>query len=534
MDALKEVKEWLFDKFHTLSANNSTAISSFRGITALTPQNIPEFVIPGGSEPSSRRTSSECCSELDFSIKRNSYFDRSYASTPPGSPRCLSPSESAPCIHLIKNDHCCSAPATPRHEIRQIVGCRDIFSTSGLSQVADGTNDDPLSFAAISLPHFRTKTSYGFTTLSENPHTRRKESLFHLGNDNLLPRKYSRKSLQQNSLNKMQDKSSPDLNIFSRSASCIASSPSSYRSMPSVIVTAARQNSQTRSPSPDVENVGDLTNRRLSPSYHLYGSDGLYRIPFQSKHNRFYNRRRSSLVNTNGHAGDSSSASASGASTPSCGSHEHISENQRHSLGDLHVPPPTSTSLKRHSAPNIPSQDKQTICMYNESTKPRSSSYNVILGTQQTNQNRLFAPFGELKFSFQYLAASRQLKVSLIKAENLGGHTKQDKNINAYAKVCLMPGKVQKQTSAVIKKTRNPVFEQDMYFHNISIEELHTMALTIKLFSKVINFKSHEFIGEVYIPLDNYDVMVENRIWKDLESHKDRQVNTKVFFNFLL
>ncbi|XP_045156810.2 synaptotagmin-4-like [Mercenaria mercenaria] len=520
MDALKEVKEWLFNKFQTISANSAGETSNFRGITALTPKNIPEFVIPG-SEHSSRRTSSECCSELDFGMKRNSYGGRSYASSPPGSPRCLSPSESAPCIHSLKNNHCRSAPVTPKHEIKQIVGCREIHSTSGLDHVPDGTNDDPLSFAAISLPHFRVKTSYGFTTLSENPHTRRKESLFHAGNDNLLPKRYSPKAFRQNSLNKINvERSSPDLKVLSRSASCITTHGSYCRSMPSVVVTAARQNSRTRTPSPDIENVGDLTNRRLSPSYHLYTNDGGARSPLHSKQNRYYNRRRSSLVIMNENGGDSSSPSVSGGSTPSCGSHEHLDDNQRRSLGDLNVPPPASPTFKRHSAPNIPLGDKQKI---NESSKPRSSSCHVILKSKPNNQHYLFAPFGELKFSFQYLAASKQFKVTIIKAENLGGHQKQDKNVNAYAKLCLMPGKIQKQTTAVIKKTRNPVFEQDMYFHHISLEELHSMALAIKLFSKSVNFKSHEFIGEVYIPLDNYDVMVENRIWKDLESHKDRE-----------
>lgn len=514
MDALKEVKEWLFNKFQTFSANNSTEISTFRGATALTPQNIPAFVIPG-SEQSSRRTSSECCSELDFGSKRNSCGGRSYASSPPTSPRCLSPSESAPCIHAMRNGNCRSAPVTPRHEIRQIVSCREIRSTSGLDHVSDGTNDDPLSFAAISLPHFRMKTSYGFTTLSENPHTRRKESLFHVGSENLLPKRYSPKTVRQNSLNKINlEKSSPELNVLSRSASCIPTHGS--RSMPSVIVTAARQNSRTRTPSPDIENVADLTNRRLSPSY-IY--DGCARSPLHLKHNRYYNRRRSSLIILNDSGGESSSPSVSGGSTPSCGSREHLTDHdhQRRSLGDLHVPPTASPTVKRHSAPNIPTEDKQKI---NE----RSSSCNVILRSKPVNQNYLFAPFGELKFSFQYLAASKQLKVSLIKAENLGGLQKQDKLINAYAKICLMPGKIQKQTSAVIKKTRDPVFEQDFYFHNILLEELHSMALTIKLFSKAVNFKAHEFLGEVYIPLDNYDVMVENRIWKDLESHKDREV----------
>nr|XP_023699383.1 C2 calcium-dependent domain-containing protein 4C-like [Paramormyrops kingsleyae] len=46
--------------------------------------------------------------------------------------------------------------------------------------VAGDTNADPQSQTAMSLPYVpKTQTSYGFATLMESPHTRRKESLFH-------------------------------------------------------------------------------------------------------------------------------------------------------------------------------------------------------------------------------------------------------------------------------------------------------------------------------------------------------------------
>lgn len=527
MDALKEAKEWLFHKFQGLHTSDTVASPPFRGATALTPKTIPEFVIPG-SEHSSRRTSSEAYSELDFGIKRNSYGGRSYTSSPPGSPKCMSPSESAPCIRSMKDGQVKSAPATPRHEVHQILGSRDAHSSQGLdSNNMNGTNDDPLSFAAISLPHFRVKTSYGFTTLTENPHTRRKESLFHVGNEGLLPKRGS-KTFRQNSLGKLTvlDRSSPELNLLSRSVSNI-SNGSASKSMPSVVVTAARQNSLGRSPSPDIENIGDLSNRRLSPTYNIYGDmrNGKMNANLLNSHNRYYNRRRSSLGIPNGSDSNVSSGSSDMSSLVG-DSHEHLGDGQRRSLGDLKIPTPTSPTLKRHSAPNIISGSKQSL---SEISKPRSSSFNAIVKSKQIyNPNHSFAPYGELKFSFQYLAASKQFKVTLIKAENLGGYQKQDKLMNTYAKVCLMPGKLQKQTSVVIKKTRDPVFEQDMYFHDILLKELHSMTLVIKLFAKNINFKPQEFIGEVSIPLENYDVMVENRIWKDLESHKEKEV--MIFF----
>ncbi|XP_064642992.1 C2 calcium-dependent domain-containing protein 4C-like [Lineus longissimus] len=51
----------------------------------------------------------------------------------------------------------------------------------------DSTNSDPYAAAALSLPHFKSQTVSGFETLSQAPHTRRKESLFHDGGLSLLP-----------------------------------------------------------------------------------------------------------------------------------------------------------------------------------------------------------------------------------------------------------------------------------------------------------------------------------------------------------
>ena len=58
-----------------------------------------------------------------------------------------------------------------------------VIQVEGVDELPDdggATNADPRSQAALSLPHVaRAQTCYGFCTLLESPHTRRKESLFH-------------------------------------------------------------------------------------------------------------------------------------------------------------------------------------------------------------------------------------------------------------------------------------------------------------------------------------------------------------------
>ncbi|XP_026887531.2 C2 calcium-dependent domain-containing protein 4C [Electrophorus electricus] len=89
--------------------------------------------------------------------------------------------------------------AANRHII-QIESAEDV--------IAGDTNADPQSQTAMSLPYIpKTQTSYGFATLTESPHTRRKESLFHCDHASpvtspSVPRKSQAKSgIEGNHLN---------------------------------------------------------------------------------------------------------------------------------------------------------------------------------------------------------------------------------------------------------------------------------------------------------------------------------------------
>ncbi|ESP05580.1 hypothetical protein LOTGIDRAFT_59081, partial [Lottia gigantea] len=124
---------------------------------------------------------------------------------------------------------------------------------------------------------------------------------------------------------------------------------------------------------------------------------------------------------------------------------------------------------------------------------------------------------GELKFSFQFFPHSKKLRVTLIKAENLHVHNKADHNLNIFAKLYLMPGKIQKNVSQFVKQTKNPHFNQEFHFEGFSKDELEAMMLRIKLFDKGQKLQFTEYIGEVNINLSNYDLLQETRMWKDLE-----------------
>ncbi|XP_056133913.1 C2 calcium-dependent domain-containing protein 4C [Lampris incognitus] len=82
-----------------------------------------------------------------------------------------------------------SSPHSPRMVTKLAVDTKNLLRAanrhiiqieSADDVVAGDTNADPQSQTAMSLPYVpKTQTSYGFATLKESPHTRRKESLFH-------------------------------------------------------------------------------------------------------------------------------------------------------------------------------------------------------------------------------------------------------------------------------------------------------------------------------------------------------------------
>ena len=137
----------------------------------LTPERIPDFFIPPKlmccppDEPPSPepRQPSLRPSSSDHAICSQS--PRARKSKNPCSPSLFS-------RNLQKSAN--------RHII-QIESADEPGSGSACRAGADvNTNADPQSQTAMSLPYVpKAQTSYGFSTLVESPHTRRKESLFH-------------------------------------------------------------------------------------------------------------------------------------------------------------------------------------------------------------------------------------------------------------------------------------------------------------------------------------------------------------------
>lgn len=176
---------WLLEKLRSSVENSGTHSRTPRTIEAipvsvyanvLTPQKIPDFFIP---------PKLICCPPEEsptpepqhLSALRPSVSDQAICSQ---SPRARSSKN--PCspglFSRLGGDARNLQKSANRHIIQ--VESADEPVAGSADGARGNTNADPQSQTAMSLPYVpKAQTSYGFSTLVESPHTRRKESLFH-------------------------------------------------------------------------------------------------------------------------------------------------------------------------------------------------------------------------------------------------------------------------------------------------------------------------------------------------------------------
>ncbi|XP_071348645.1 C2 calcium-dependent domain-containing protein 4C-like [Trachinotus anak] len=171
---------WLLEKLrssvessgtHSQPPQTTEAIPVSVYANVLTPEKIPDFFIPPkliccppeeslASEPQPCATLRP--SSSDHAICSQS--PRARSSKNPCSPRLFSRLQKSANRHIIQIE---SADEPGAGSVDRV-------------SVDVNTNADPQSQTAMSLPYVpKAQTSYGFSTLVESPHTRRKESLFH-------------------------------------------------------------------------------------------------------------------------------------------------------------------------------------------------------------------------------------------------------------------------------------------------------------------------------------------------------------------
>ena len=325
------------------------------------------------------------------------------------------------------------------------------------------TNADPRSQAALSLPHVaRAQTCYGFCTLLESPHTRRKESLFHAEPGSLpllLPRSRSNTYTPRTSP-RASPSGSPS--SYSLNALAVRLSPRSY--------TLSRQStldSDTASSNDSSPFGSPLLSRcpGAVPKSSVYKTLSQER-PLTQNLRRGLPSRNNSLSTDEGSSTDNS---------PNVMRRLSEETTEAPSSGYRLVPPaffPSDLTLSRERA-------------MRESTVPLGKS-------------------GSLRLSAEYSADNQRLRLRLISAEGLYAASSDTKGINCSVSLSLIPGKLQKQRSTVIRKSRNPVFNEDFFFDGLTAEDLSMRSLRFKVVNKKSTMKRDYILGDCDLPLSSF------------------------------
>ncbi|XP_046898787.1 C2 calcium-dependent domain-containing protein 4C-like [Hypomesus transpacificus] len=328
----------------------------------------------------------------------------------------------------------------------------DEASYDGFSD-EDSTNVDPQSQAALSLPHLaKAQTSYGFCTLLESPHTRRKESLFHSDPNSCgIPlvaargrsSTYSRSAHTASyNLNKITSRLSPRVVALHRQSTLDSDTTSSTDSSP------------FSSP---------LLARPLAKSCLLKALS----------HERLLSRAAKKAVLSRNNS----------LSTDECSSTDNSPNIVRRASEGLVETLPNTFSL---APPAIFPMD---LVMYRERVLKECL---ITVGRE-----------GTLRLSAEYCSDNQRLRVRLISAEGLYSMSVDPKSINCNISVCLLPGKVQKQRSTVIKKSRNPIFNEDFFFDGICAGEISIRSLRFKVVNKMSTMKRDYILGDCEILLNS-------------------------------
>ena len=524
--AMATVKDWLLTKGRDAGGLLPSMKDSLRsGLTfaqvVVTPDNIPEFTIPrptdGGLSP---RLSIESQEVAMLTRSRNSLTHsdaRSDGKSDTSSPY-LSPCgsrEASPCLLQPRAPYVSrSAPSSPLKGAERAQGAWE-------PDDCQATNVDPFSLTAMSLPHLKAVTNFGFETLSEPPHTRRKESLFHdgdLGGGQPLTSRLQRRRVNSadgsRSPNSLSDEDiRPQRKLSWRGPTTAMETDcrlgrkqsSKRRNVPSLVAPLGVVLPQQRRSIGETSNPLLLTtpsggSRCTSPTP---GMGDFARLAGNGRFERGPTRRRSG----------------------SLGRDDLRYLSTEHSAG-----PDTQMGghilVRRNScAPNLMDAAHSTKVTYlptpasNERLQRRFSCQSPPCACVVDTDH-----LGDIKLSFRHDASTHQLHVTVQRAESLVAPASH-KELRPFAKICLLPGKMQKQSTAVVKHTRAPEWNQDLVFRDVNKQQLEDLRVRVKVCSKLPNPRRALCLGEATIALRDLDMDGECTLWKALEPKLDSEVS---------
>lgn len=168
---------------------------------------------------------------------------------------------------------------------------------------------------------------------------------------------------------------------------------------------------------------------------------------------------------------------------------------------------PPSCEVRKSS---VTATDQPPICrLENERQKPSTPSKEEV----ESNEKNILpiGKLGQIVFKLRYKSDKNALIVSVVKCRDLPAKDSNTGSSDPYVKLQLLPDKQHKVKTRVLRKTRNPVYDEDFTFYGITQNQLQGMTLHFVVLS-FDRYSRDDIIGEVFYCLASVDVtQIENQ-----------------------
>ncbi|CAB3359584.1 Hypothetical predicted protein [Cloeon dipterum] len=114
---------------------------------------------------------------------------------------------------------------------------------------------------------------------------------------------------------------------------------------------------------------------------------------------------------------------------------------------------------------------------------------------------------GTIVFKLRYKSDKNALVVTVVKCQDLPARDPNIGSCDPYVKLQLLPDKQHKVKTRVLRKTNNPVYDEDFTFYGISFNQLQSITLHFVVLS-FDRYSRDDIIGELFCPLGQEDLLI--------------------------
>ncbi|BES94858.1 synaptotagmin 4 [Nesidiocoris tenuis] len=164
------------------------------------------------------------------------------------------------------------------------------------------------------------------------------------------------------------------------------------------------------------------------------------------------------------------------------------------------MPAPLETTALVSSNPKFHTEDETLHPLVDAREEHEPDEKDPCLPASQSG-----GKLGQLIFKLRYKKEKSTLIVSVVKCRELPAKDPNVGSSDPYIKLQLLPEKQHKVKTRVLRKTRNPVYDEDFTFYGITPAQLSNITLHFVVLS-FDRYSRDDIIGEVFCSLDTVDV----------------------------